>query len=283
LTTANALNPANSLHAGANFGFNPGGPAGTNFQFSVVAGFSETLTSQVFGNSGTGVPGQDKQVTTTLGLDSSAGATNFFRIYANTPGTANYANGTGFGASGTLILAGTILGTGFSSQFNELGSGTTLANFVAATDTFDKNAPANGDTTFQAMRSVIGNGSTNLTVQVNVSFTDPNFFPDANNRPFQLAFQTTSSLPFGSIVPSQNFFNGAATFAAVIGSGPVTAQTGTNGQTGPDFMFQADASNSFAVPEPGSITMAVTALGLVSLVGGVRVHRRRRNNTSAVA
>jgi hypothetical protein len=287
LTTVNG---SNTLNAGPNFGF--GGS--NNYQFTVVAGFSEQVTSTVLGAAPSG-SGSPQQVTTTLGL--GGGSTNFFEIFANPTNTnpsstfANFVAGTGFGAQpgSTLVLAGTIASTGFVSQFNELGTGTTLGNFAPTTAKFDPNAGAlpggNGDTTFQNMQSVVGNGSTNLSVTVNVNLLNTAFFPVASQLPLFLNFQTTSSLPFGVQVPSVAFYNSTGpntgtSVTANIGPGG-TSQTGTNGVTGPDFMFQANASNSFAVPEPGSITMALTAMGLVSLVGGVKA-ARRRNKTSAV-
>jgi hypothetical protein len=284
LTTVNA--GSNTVNAGTNFGF--GGTS--NYQFTVVAGFSEQFAgAPVFGPA----PGGGQEVTTTLQL--GGGTTNFFEIFANPTNTnpsstyANFAAGTGFGAQtgSVLVLAGTISTSGFVSQFNELGTGTNITNFVPTTQTFDPNAPANGDTKYQGMNSVIGNGSTNLSVTVNTSFLNPTFFPNGGVLPTSLVFQTTSSLPFGVQVPSALFYNSTSVATGNGSTGtPVSpnlgGSTGTNGITGPDFMFQANSSNSFAVPEPGSITMALTAMGLVSLAGGLKAAHRRRSKTSAV-
>jgi len=234
----------------------------TNQAFTIVAGFTETVTgTQDIFNPTTG----RTERTISFGILPST-PPNFVNIYAVRPGTFDVRAGTGFAQNGTApsggpnpILTAQLTTTGFSASFKQTGTGTG-AQFVPDIGRFNTfNADDAGITSIQ------GNGSTNLTAIV--SSVNSAYFPGGVTG-LQLNFQTTNSLPFTSTTPSLLFYNGTATIARNI--------DGVNG-AGPSIEFQADVSNNFtvaAVPEPGSVTMALTGLGFLSLVG-LRARRRR--------
>jgi len=228
--------------------------------FTITAAFTETITGvNVTLNPTTG--NWDREIS--FGVVPGT-APNFVNIYAVTPGSFDVRQGTGY-AQGTPIMTATVSTQGFSSSFKQIGTVSnpqnpngTFTPTIGAFDTFDTTDSDLG------LQSILGNGSTNLVA--NVTNSNPLYFPNSLAG-LQLTFQTTNSLPFNAVTPSINFYNGATTFARNI--------TPINGFNSPDTEFQADAANNFtaAVPEPGSVSMALTGLGILSLVG-LRARRR---------
>lgn len=188
--------------------------------------------------SATGVPGN-----ATFGLDLS-NPVNYFRMYASAPG--NDLTGAGFG-TGTVILEGTISALN-SSSF-------TLTNSNPGTP-----LDGNGNNDWPGTETVVGSGATDLTVTI--TDFDSNYFPDLSTDNFYFSFFNTSQVtPFSQTDPSRS----------VLGQAPNVGLR--NGESGPDFLFQADANQSLvaAVPEPN--VLPLLAIGLI----GAGMIARRRN------
>jgi len=229
--------------------------------FTIAAAFTEQITGvNVTFNPTTG--NWEREIS--FGVVPGT-APNFVNIYAVTPGSFDVRQGTGF-AQGTPIMTATVSTQGFSASFKQIGTASaanptgTFVPTLGAFDTFDTTDADLG------LQSILGNGSTNLVA--NVTSANAAYFPNGLAG-LQLVFQTTNSLPFNAVTPSLRFFNGSAVFDRNI--------LPINGFNSPDTEFQADASNNFVtavVPEPGSVSMALTGLGILSLVG-LRARRRR--------
>jgi hypothetical protein len=87
-------------------------------------------------------------------------------------------------------------------------------------------------------------------------------------------FTSNLNNPFSQI-PAAAQFNSPTQATGPAPAGPIPNVGTNNGTSGPDFLFQiSGAAESFAIPEPASITMALTALGLVPLAAW-QVRRRR--------
>jgi len=234
------------------FTYGTGAPSNLNSntgQLTVVATFTEQVT---------GVSNNTATFTTT-------GVGNL-TYYFNPNRIANDLAGTGFAPFTTGNPPGS------DAAFVPVYQGTILPG---ATGNFTNNGLANppaldqaGDNNYPAVNTVSGNGSTLLNIQT--ASYDSRFFTNAPpaSQLLQL-FNTSNNLPFAQVNPSAIFYNNQPGVASV---GPI------NGNPTPgaaNVMFQADANSSFAaVPEPGSISMAMTGLGLVSL-GVLRARRRR--------
>ncbi len=164
--------------------------------------------------------------TATFGFVS--GGTNLFQMFAHTA-EGNDLTGAGFG-SGTPILTATVAAVN-SSSFTNNGGSTNLDNFL-------------GDS-WAGQQSVRGSGATDLLLTV--LSADLGYFPTLQaSSPIVFSFFNTSQVtPFNETDPSRLFpwLNG--------GTAP---SLGTlNGVNGPDFLFQADANQSFEVPEPSAL------------------------------
>jgi len=254
----------------------PGGPQafvpgfGSNL-LTVVAGFFETATigtaganSVTFSSAGVAQPG------------------SFFEIYSEAPagGFASEETGQGF-RDGTLILRGVHVAGTVAGGFD---AGSAAAGPVDQNVTFADGAPVP-----DAVPSVGGGGGTALTFRVTDVAT--NYFPNLIPGVTLSFFSTTNALPFTRTEPSDAFYSLADTGGLLGPNGrPTTAGTAPNvipvlGATnglgaGPDVIFESRASFSFsaAVPEPGTISMALTGIGLTSLAA-----LRRRHPTGSTA
>jgi len=227
------LNSINAANGAALF---TNGAGGSFFTF--VAQFNET----VIGNSTGGGA-------TTANFAILPGGT--FKMCAQSA-LGNDLAGTGFSCAGNGILSATATG-GFATQ-------TGFAALLAPLDS-SPNGNQRGTTA-----SVTSAGA--ATLNLRVTFADPNYFPDlVSGTGFTLSFANTSLVtPFNQVDPSLAFSSNT------IANGDTPDNIGPiNGISGPNFQFQADANQSFVrVPEPGTLAL----LGLGALVGGFA--RRRK-------
>jgi hypothetical protein len=221
-------------------------PAGS--QFTIVAGFQEKITSIGPGPNFT--------------FAFVPGGNNYLEIYANTTGLnlANNSLGTGFN-TGTLILSGKIFSNDPSIGNFQVNSPTPVKF-----DQFDNPTPAK----FLNTQTTVGGGQT--TISASVTSVNSNYFITPPQI-ISLNFTTTNGDPFRDVAPSQAFVQ-AAGGPGVLYNPNIGGPNGTNGITGPDVQFQADATNNFTVaPEPTGL--ALLGIGLVtSLFGGATLRRK---------
>jgi len=237
------------------------------FQITEVGTFTERVESITATPTGT---------VATFSLANTAN--DRINIYFNNAVTFNDAAGTGF-TDGRVIAS--LDPTSFtSSQFTNASG----PNLNAPLRQFNQTGAGNGT----LAQSVQGTGSTGINNGV-LSY-DPLFFnpPTGNPRLVSSIFNANLSAIFDAVSPSLRFRDPNAT-PGVLGTilpviGPNSPGTGAgaiNGQTGPDFQFQVSGfTQSFsAVPEPGTVTMAVMGFGFFGV--GSFVARRRRLRAAA--
>ena len=229
-------------------------------------------------------------------------AFNFIEIYYDTTPDSDDLAGVGFD-DGTLILSGdpvnnpdVFFDSNFTiTRFNGNQANGTTPILYDNVDTDDYSGTGGRPTPF---RSVTGSGNTTFDA-INVVYNSAFFNPGPGLLILTTNFVTNQVTPFDQVDPSMLFFGdtvgqpghqGTVTPALGTGNGPVRLGgggplgTAALAGTGPDFQFQADATQSFtvvvaAVPEPGTMTLALTGVGLTSLAA----LRRRRRPTEAPA
>jgi len=222
-------------------------------QLTAVASFTEVINSI---NAATG------------NASFSTTGAGTVQLFFNTTRVADNLAGTGFNV-GTVVYQGTTLAG---------GPGTFTATSAPGTNAGPLDQSPNGNN-YPGVLSIAGSGGSQFNTSTSIA--NPAFFTDGPPVSMVFSFTNTSNnLPFLQADPSAIFFNGQT------GVGSVGLNNGGTDAAGNPLvanrMFQADANTSFtvaAVPEPGTISAALTGIGFAFLAS-LRAARRRK--TSAV-
>lgn len=223
----------------------PGAPA---FQITVVASFTEVVTS---------VSGSPTSATFSLAPVQSPNS--FLEIWFNNAVVANNLAGTGFN-TGTKILSG------MPSAMLSNGGNFTIFQSTGTLPPFD----SFGANDYPGITSVVGAGG--ALINSFITSQDSGFFV----TPLTVgstSFNTSQKTPFDSTDPSMKFSD----MANGVTPSNVTPNIGTiNGANGKDFQFQADGNESFSptIPEPASVVLLCMGLS-AGLLGRGWLNRRR--------
>jgi hypothetical protein len=147
----------------------------------------------------------------------------------------------------TAANASTTAGTGFDD-------GTLIALLTIV--------PDNTQSTFTQTAANSGQGSTKLTARIVGAgdFINSNFIQIDAGQNFGINFESSLNYPAGN----------SATTKFQIGGSSLFPDYTTNDS---DIVFKVDGSNTFAVPEPG--TMMLLGMGMLGLVGAQRRRARK--------
>jgi hypothetical protein len=248
-------------------------------QIVLAGNFTEQVTS-------VGPSGPNTQIQFADASPAVLSASNMVTLYIQNAGTANELAGTGFpGPGATAILQGHLVqggfGSTFTSSFSYPTSGTGSPSNPVKFDQYSYTtggSPGNYSTGGPGggpVQSVSGSGSTNFQVQVDsynsLFFANPPTIIGLSFNPISLALAFLQD-PAAALVQGQTPHIGNTNGGPIISTGIFLG--------GPDLMVQTLATNAFAIPEPSSVTLAATGIGLVSLARLWR--RRRRSKVTAV-
>lgn len=246
------------------------GPVGTagSFQITEVVSITEqvsllsTSSAAIFTQAPTQAPG--------------SGIAIYYQNLSSTGTPSNNGTGAGF-AVGQVILTAAV--NTEASNYTDLTK-TTPGSFPITS----LNSTGGGST---SQTTDQGTGST--TLLGTVTFANSSFFPN-NPQVFFTSFSSNLVNPFKDILPSAAFANVSIGVGTATVGAPIIPSLGTNNGTGTgpggtgtsDFQLEVSgATQAFSVPEPSSITMAVTGIGMTFLAA-FRA-RRRRGNGSTIA
>lgn len=243
------------------FTYTTGGNTG---QLTVVASFQEVVTS----------------ISPTAATFQTTGV-GTVTIFFNPTFAANDSTGLNF-------APGTTGNTLSNASFTQVYTGAILANFNGNFSVngslpvvnLDPLAPVSGVNTVQGAGGTVFNAQT--------TSENSAFFVSAPPASLLISiFNTSNNLPFGSAAPTPLFFNNVPGYTSVgsinggttadsLGSNPVNAGT----PLAANVMFMSTANETFlTVPEPSSVTMAVTGIGFAFLAA-LRAHRRKNKATA---
>lgn len=158
--------------------------------------------------------------------------------------------GTGFGCAGSGILTARVDG----------GSSSITAHLARALENLDQA----GSNNWPGVSTLVTDGSASL--RATITFIDANYFPDLKVGS-KVALNSSFITPYNQVDPSRRFSTGLVTDDTATNIGAV------NGVFGPNFIFQADANNSFEAPEPGGL-----AIGGIALAGLALLRSRRKQS-----
>lgn len=235
---------------------------GTDYELTFQAGFTEVGSTSAGG------------LLATFGLAPTT-TVNFFNIYYDTSIDVNVLAGTGYG-DGDLVMSAIV--TGNNTVF-------------LVTDTTPTPLDQSGVNNYPGYYTISGTGGGSLTADVTGLNQAFNFFNNAtlSSLIVQLAFNTSNVLPFQEVNPSASVVGNAvnlshfdSAYCTANGLAETSAGAGcfVNGIANPgsttssDFLFQADANQSFSlrsVPEPGSLVL----LGAGLLAAGASRKQRQ--------
>jgi hypothetical protein len=240
----------------------------TTQQFVITAEFTEQIVAV---NATTGV------VTFAPLVNQGVNAVNIYAQSSNVANSATLNDPTAVGfqpntlvpANSTLILSGKVSATNFTSSFSE---NTTTDPRLGGTP-----VPLNnftGSTSYPTTTTIVGTGNTGLIV--NVSSTNPNFFLSASPAILNLNFSggISTGTPFSNVAPQTSFYSSDHPTGYTPQLGTVNGASSTPSPS--DFLFQSSAAANFSIPEPSSISMALSAFGIVSLAGLLRRRKAAR-------
>lgn len=239
LGSVQALDTTNLFSNGTNGGF-----GGANRFFTFVASFTE----RVVGSSFTFISPGNFNLGNEFVINNGT-----FKMCAKTV-IGNNLTGVGFGCAGSGILSGRITGGDSAQTATVRSTGFPLLDQAGV--------PAGDD--WPGIRTLSSIGSADIVATV--TFVDAAYFPDLRIDT-KIAINSSLITPYKQVEPSRRFSSGLVTDDTATNIGPV------NGLSGPNFIFQSDANNSFEAPEPGAL-----ALGGIALAGLALLRSRRKQS-----